>query len=567
MSIFDISTGAELDVGDLDPDDRLATPYNAPRTITASGQRIDLKSKSARRVIVDRTKSREWQKAAWDYYDEIGEVRFAFNLLGNIMSRIRLFPAIVPHRSDVPTEISKWEGDIDEHSESIANLKEVSLEALDRLDEGFLTGGLGELQRMGTLNLDVAGEFYLASPKPGQYVVASVDELQPADKGFKLVYTRVEGGGSAGSRASGVKLEKNAYLARIWRAHPRYRMEPDSSMLGVLDQAEKAVLLDRALRATARSRMHAGAMFIPDGITVSPTNDEETEEDTLEGMIAEGLIAPVIDESAATSIVPLILRGPSELGQLIKWIEIGRTYDPQLMGAADQALGRVLAGLDIPKDVVTGLASVKYSNAIVLSDDLYRAHVEPRCMALCDALTNVYYRPFLRKQGVSEALVQKAALWYDPSAVVTRPDRSTAANEGYDRMVISGTAWRTARGFTEKDKPTDDELLRRVAFEKATGLPPDTTVSLMEHFAPSVFASMRSVGQQKSGMSSEISDLLAPGAPGEAPPAPQAPTAAENTAPKTPPGGPEGNGGQGGEIAPGGTRPPQAQRTPALPGG
>lgn len=553
MSIFD-----EVEERGDDPTSEVPS-YATPRTISASAMKLDLRGKSTRKEI-NRPSSRVWQEAAWDYYDAIGEVRFGFNLLGSVMSRIRLYPAVVEQTRGIPVDVTKWEEEIGRQSDSVDSLKDASIEALEKLDSGYLSGGISELQRAATVNMSVAGEMFLVSPKPSQFVIASTDELRAgADGRYRLKTSRE-------SNDRGRPLRQNAYVARIWRSHPRWQKEADSSMLGVLDSCEKLIMLDRVVRATARSRMHANMMFIPEGITV--TTSEDAESDEIEQQIVESLTAPVTNEAAANTIVPVILRGPGELGAQIRMIEVSRGYDPQLVAAADRALDRVLSGIDVPKDLVTGLSNVRYSNAIVLSDDLYRAHIEPMALLICDALTTVYLRPYLRKAGVAENLVRKAVIWYDPSAVVARPDRSAAANEGYDRMTISGQAWRASRGFDETDAPSTAEKLERMAFEKTT-LPPDTGVSLVEHFAPEAFNEMRGKGQAQSGMPGEISDMLdgeQPGQPNQNDPqAGVAPSPAPATDPgnrPVEPGSPNGANGNG-TPPPEGARNPQAQRRPA----
>jgi hypothetical protein len=206
----------------------------------------------------------------------------------------------------------------------------------------------------------------------GKYQIVSTDEIKKDRKtgGYVLQSTR-----ESGVRGVSVTLDPETYVARVWRPHPRWSREPDSSMLGVLDQCEKMLLIDKALRATARSRMNAGALFIPDGINVPLTENDDDDEDDVENAFIEAWTGPIADESVATSVVPLILRGNVELGERIKQIDIARVFDPQLIEEAKRSLDRILAGIDVPKDMVTGLSDVKYSNAVIIDDSLYRAHI------------------------------------------------------------------------------------------------------------------------------------------------------------------------------------------------
>jgi hypothetical protein len=506
---------------------------SANRSITAAVSRLRLDSKSIVKEL-DRPATREWQTLAWTYFDAIGEVKFALNLVASVMSRVRLFPAVVVDYADTPVPVDVWIENAHQTSVSMNKLREVGDEAINALNSG---AGISQLLKSFSLNIDVGGEMFFIGMN-GKYTIVSSEEIKKDRKtnGYILQSTR-----ESGQRGVVINLDPDTYVARIWRPHPRWSREPDSSLLGVLDQCEKMLLIDKALRATARSRMNAGALFIPDGINVPITEHDDDDEDDVENAFIEAWTGPITDESVATSVVPLILRGNAELGDRIKQIDIARVFDPQLVDEAKRSLDRVLAGLDVPKDLVTGLSDVKYSNAVIIDDSLYRAHVEPKALLCVDSLTKIFFQPYLRKAGLPEDLVRRAVLWYDPSSVVTRPDRSTAANEGYDRNIISEKAWRTARGFSEADAPEDQERLRRLAYEKGQ-LQPATYEALVEHFSPEVFDDIRRSEAQQAGTPEEVTQLLSGQAPAPSPA--QAET------------GPEGDGG---EIPQGGTMPPRGE--------
>jgi hypothetical protein len=122
---------------------------------------------------------------------------------------------------------------------------------------------------------------------------------------------------------------------------------------------------------------------------------------------------------------------------------------------------------------------------------------------------------------------------------VTRPDRSQAANEGYADYLLSGDAWRRARGFSDEDKPDLDEIIFRLALEKAT-IPPDMAAQLLESIHPTFWEERRAVGREKTEMPEDLSTLLS----GEVPEGPTEP--------------PVNNQLQGADISPGGLMPPSA---------
>ena len=146
-------------------------------------------------------------------------------------------------------------------------------------------------------------------------------------------------------------LPGDAWVARLWRTHPRCGDEPDSSMLGVLDQCEQLVLLDQAMRNMARRAMNAGLVFIPDGITAYADDADVTVADA----IAKSALQAVESEAALSTVTPKVVTGPLELGKEIKFIPLTQPTDPNLAAAAQKLLERILQGIDIPKDVVKGL--------------------------------------------------------------------------------------------------------------------------------------------------------------------------------------------------------------------
>lgn len=507
------------------PDDArpaVAVPYSHPRAATASAQVIDLRKRNGS-AAASMSRNKAWQEAAWGYYDQVGELKFAFNLISQVVSRALIFPAVIEDTSEVPIEAKAF---LDEVKQAVAKSAASAAEpepkatlnddapaaagsglseAAEKADSALrslVLGGQAELLRLFALNLSIPGECYLVHDG-NKYLVASISELTPGNPPqLKHSNTNLTGEGGAGK-----KLDRDAYVARIWRSHPRWSAEADSSMLGVLDQVEKLVLFDQVMRTISRSRLSAGIIFIPSGLT--PVGEKSLEESLI-----EVTTQPIEDESVASTVTPLLLTGPPELGDKIKRIDLSRQIDEQMTKLSDMAIDRVLAGLDIPKNIVAGMQETRYSNALVIDDSLYKAHIEPLILMICDALTQAYLRPALRRAGVEEEIVNKFVVWYNPSAIVTRPDRSQAANEGFDRYLLSGEAWRRARGYSDLDKPDEDELIRRLALEKAT-IPPDVASVLLESIHPEFFHQARAAGQSNSGVPSDVADILSGKSDGE----------------------------------------------------
>jgi hypothetical protein len=528
-----------------------APPFNSPRSFSASAKKIDLTKRNE-----ETHKPEAWQTAAWSFYDSIGELHFAFNLIGQILSQIRLYAAIVDDPESAPVRSSLFlEEFAREHEVWPDNTAEL-VSAADKVLYDLLVNspgmGSGLLRELG-INLSVSGECYLVREK--QWTIASTDELKSngAGQGYTIQRSRKT---STVTASKDDKLPDNTFVARIWRSHPRFSSDADSSMIGVLDSCEQLTLLTQAIRMMTRSRMNAGVIFVPDGLSAGIDDDNPQ---SIEDALIQAAVSPLEEESAATSVVPLILTGPAALGKELKKIDLGRPVDEQMVQLAEATLDRVLQGIDIPKNVVQGLSDVKFSNAIIIDDNLYKAHIEPLALMIVDALTTVYFRPALKKlhPQEDETLINRLVIWFDPSDIVTRPDKSTAANEGFDRNIISYQAWRSARGFTDYDKPTDDELLTRMALER-TQIPPDIAAALIERLNPEYFASLRQAGQEEAGIPDDISSLLEGGG-GEGSGMDE--LGAMFRSETNPAGGrtPPDEAMQGGEVQPGGNLPPREQ--------
>jgi hypothetical protein len=517
--------------------------YNAPRPLTAAAAQIRIGDKTEAEMFKNRRQSAAtaWQAEAWEYYDAIGEIKYAFNLVASVVSRIRLYAAAVddPSEAPVPVDLSKI---VDPQLASAAQ------RALSRLDSAY--GGQAGLLKDAALNLQVTGECYLVqvperigSQIPESWDIRSVDELQLDSRGNYTINPIRDASGSSSGQAgkNAIRLPSDAFIGRIWKAHPRYSMESDSSLRGLLDLCAELLLLNRTFRATARSRLNAGALYLPDGLSVAASPDPDypydedgeynelynTEEaaDDFEDQLIDAMTTPIKDEDSASAVVPLIIRGPAELGDKIKQFKFERSFDASLVARADRVLERIMQGLDVPKDVVTGLANVKYSNALQIDEALYKAHIEPLMLLIADALTVVYLRPYLIANGYDKDEVDRIQVWYDPSQVATRNDRAADADSGFEKMAVSFNTWRRAHGFSEADAPSPEELALRLVVEKGM-ITPELTQSMLEAVAPELKDLINAASQANSvaPMTPEIENILE-GGPGTPTPEPSAETA------------------------------------------
>jgi hypothetical protein len=495
--------------------------YSQSRAIVAAAEQVDLEHAWQERASASYKAS---QEEAWVGYGRVGEVHYGFNLVANVLSRLRVYPATVPESDEAPQGASeaakkgRISSDLARDAEEV--MRQITGPGFSRLVSSF------------SLNLNVPGECYLIrltnqlkdGTKTVEWKIVSTDELTVDINGAVLRPIR-------GETSKEQRLPKGTYIARIWRPHPRYSGEPDSSLMGVADAVEELLILQRLVRSATRSRLNNGLLFLPNDLLTSkmqlamqgldetgkPLSEEQlaamTEDpgNQLVADLLQAIVTAISDEGDVSAVAPLMVTGEGGLGDQIKHITFARSSDDWLVNRTERALERILQGIDVPKEVVTGLADVKYSNALVIDENLYKANIEPLALVLVDALTEVYLRPMLRAKGYSEADLDRIVVWYDPSEIVTRPNQANDASEGYDRMVLGPHAWRREHGFGDDDAPTEAEL-GMMLLTSGVALPPDVQMALLQALLPKVLGKQReeSIQGQPVPFPTSAQDALSP---------------------------------------------------------
>ncbi len=466
-----------------------ALPYNGLRAITASAERIAVSS-----ITTDSRPYMVWQTEAWTAYERVGEIHFGFNLLANLLSRIRFFGAALGTANEVPVDVNM------EPAKKRAS--PALIEAVTKLMADLQSHDWANVVRSYSLNMSVPGEAYLVNlptrSGASRWSIRSTREIEPGMGGATLVPMR-------NATKERILLPEKTYVARMWRPHPAYSKEPDSSMVGVADAVEELLMLQRLVRSATRSRLNAGLLFVPEGIasamnqkTAEPVIDEASDpmaqlraqsiEDPSGKFLKdlmESMTTPISDEGSASAVVPMLVMGPGDLGAQIQHITFERSSDQWLVDRIEKVLDRVMSGIDLPKEVVTGLQNVRYSNAVVIDEGMYKANLEPLALTFADGLTDVYLRPFLRGLGFSEEEIATVVVWYDPSEIVTRPNSADEATQGVDRGLLSPAAWRREHGYPESDAPKEADVAR-VMLQKLTVLPPEAALALLKSAMPDI---------------------------------------------------------------------------------
>lgn len=416
-----------------------------------------------------RRRAQEWQRECWDYYDSIGELKYATNQIAEAVSKVRLFVGWRPTPQDVPLDA------VEEGRPGAAEAAD-ALDRLDRSDEG-----LAGIQREFTINHQVAGEMYLVGDGTGddeRWEICSVDELEADERGHFIVKT------TATDR--GKQLSESAFVARLWQKHARYGAEADSPMRAVRTECDELLLLSRAIRGAARSRAHANLLLLPDGLKVLPVNpsDDATNaasESSISATLGAALMEPILDESHPSSVVPVMLEGDKDKIEAIRTVDLYAGLDAKMADTRVELIRRIGQGLNFPVELVMGLGATNHWTAWAINQSVFDAHVEPLLLQLYQALMIGFIRPSLVEAGIAPEALRDLVLWGDASALITQPNEAADIATAHKAMVISNAKYRSVIGAADDDAPDDAEVARRIEIAQALMKPttvagPDGTV-------------------------------------------------------------------------------------------
>jgi hypothetical protein len=440
----------------------LAAAYNTPRVITASVKRYNTSQKEELRRQEAIARHNTWQKDAWEYYDLIGEIWFGANLIAATTSRVRLYVGYIDDVTADPRPIR-------EMGVVPAEIQDAAIDLLSYLDSHTL-GGLSGLLKNMALNLFITGDGYLVRDTSDilneQWSFQSIDSIR-IDRSRPGVYITGYPGQPVEDQH---RLADNEYFARIYRQHPRFPDDADSSMRPQLDLCDELLLLSKSSRATIRSRLNSGILFMPSELLTQNTGEDEDGSDIIDEL-TQAAITPIQHEDDPSAIMPPVLVGGKDSIAAVRHISLARSFDEKHQIQIQNVLDRILAGLDLPKDVVAGIGDLKYANASAVEDSLLQNHIQPMVLAICDALTRAYLHPLLVAQGAIEPtnpLLSKIVIWYDPSAIASKPDRESSSRTGLENMALSNMAWRKANGYTENDAPSETEIAQKIAINRGS---------------------------------------------------------------------------------------------------
>lgn len=468
-----------------------SAPRAPRRGFTAAARRLDPTSERDKQGV---RKSSSWHPLAWQLYDNVGEVKFGAKFIGKCLSKLRVFPALQLRPEDAPVSLGDLIERLDDGDEEVAallppgvnqavleRLNTAALDVLARIDEGAL-GGLSELQYQYGINQFVTGESHLVGYETGdptdpeRWLMASTSVFvinQQGQMSLKLHKDwRPQDYIPLGSDA----IEP----VRIWNQHPQWPEMPDSSVLGVLEIAETLWYLTQEVKGTAMAGLNNGILFMPNGMfkpvtePAGETHEESpSDEHPLVRQMYDHFETPIQDPASASVVSPFIMRADREDIAAVKWVTPDRPHDAQAAKDREEMVRRYAQGVDLPPEIITGMAESNHWTAWQIDANTFNAHVEPVIRPYCWAFGRGVVVPLVASALGTELEVLsglRLTTWYSDTDLVAQPDQSGIANDGHDRLTISDDGWRKLTGVSDEYAPDEEEVARRLA-QKAPAAP------------------------------------------------------------------------------------------------
>ncbi|MGY3199723.1 hypothetical protein [Streptomyces sp. TE5632] len=417
------------------------------RQLTAAASRY-----VQRKVRVKGGTDSGWQKRAWELFHAVPEVRFAATYMANGMAGATLFAG---RRAD--------DGTIDP-----APQNHRAAEIVQQIAGG--PDGRAKMLSAFGKHLTVAGEGWIVIRPNGEVLSPDVPE---EGHDWRVLSTREvsQKSGKLNAEIDGEDVEIPAgdeealdpdspVALRVWEPDPERAIEADSPVRASIDLLEELLLLNSAVKAIARSRLTGrGILLVPKGVRF-PTRpgQGDAEDDLIEllMMIAETAIR---EPESAAATVPIVLEVPADTISDFKLLTFESNFDELALKLREEAIKRFATGLEIPGELLLGMADTNHWGAWMLTSEAIRMGIEPKLQTVSYALTQQWLRPLLQAEGIDDW--HRWLVWYDTSSLRVRTNRSETALQAYDRGVISAEALRRETGFDESDAPTAEEEAAR----------------------------------------------------------------------------------------------------------
>ena len=289
-------------------------------------------------------------------------------------------------------------------------------------------------------------------------------------------------------------LPPGSYFARCWVPDPEFTSSADSPMKHNQELCLEVITLSNLITVIAKSRLNSGIFAVADELSFGPvdevTDDSSEDEDDLDPFERDYLrqtTATLDNPYDLSAFAPMLMRGAKDyLPTKENYITFERPLDDLILRLREDGIVRIVRGLDLPSELVTGKGDTNSWSGFGIDQDFITKHLEPLGLVVSNFLTRKYLRPFLIQNGMSWEEAERYDIFYDSSDIAVKPDQTKTALELFDRNAIGEDALRRLSGIEEADAPTKDEFIRQVVLNLSKLSAPiaSALLPLLPEFAP-----------------------------------------------------------------------------------
>lgn len=424
-----------------------------------------------------RLQNYEWQRELWGFYRSLDAFRYAMLWYSQTMSKVRITAAVARRGGDEPEPVTDGPA-----AEAVAE---------------FFGGSSGQAQymRQMSIQLGVPGEGYVfAVPDPDTpggmcWHVKSNTEIQVKSGRVQDPTTRV-------ARTMDLwefEVEEGQWTTqppetlafKQWYPDAEKSWRPDSPARAALNDMRVLAMLNSRVIAMSVSRLASnGILLYPQEITfpAKPGFEDELDPFTAEWLDIAGKV--IENPGSALAAIPLPIKVPQQYIKDFTHMDFANTYDEKLAALIDLYYDKLSIGMNMPKEVITGLGETSHWNSWQLDEQGITVHIAPGAELMLAGATKGYLQPWLKAAGapLRDAKGDEYIMWPDTSELVVPPDRSTAADQARDRVLISDAAYRREKGFGESDAPEKTEQRDQVLLHMALTDPTNGPAAFEELF-------------------------------------------------------------------------------------
>lgn len=378
-----------------------------------------------------------WQSELWRLYDCVPEFSRGASWVGSACSRVRIYVAEIDDNGEVQKEVPPTD-------------------PVGKLAATVLGGPTkrADLLRLAGIDLTVSGEFWLlafsvADSDDDRWYIVSGSELRRIENAIGLTgndpYIEQMLQLPTEQRPDVYELKINGkpryliqgrdIIARVWTQHPYQTWQADSpgrSLSMVLTELE---ILTQYILAQARSRLASGGVWPWPAGTSFPSDDSKpVGTDSLMKKLSDAGQANLAKFGGASQLFPMLVEVPLEaLDKIKEPIIFGSTLSEQAMSLRKELRERLATGMDVQPEIITGMGDTTHWNAPQVEQSTIDSVIKPLMTRICDALTEVYLYPALKKNGKNP---KKYRFWFDTAALVTRPNRLKEVMDLYNQQLV-----------------------------------------------------------------------------------------------------------------------------------